>query len=107
LGTVADISREERKVVAGEVCAVDCGTQRCGATALLVAPIAMFARKGGAETGRRPVWGVVAPLSIWICLVREPLVAMTLSCGIGAASVRLGWTSEVGGLRYLVLQPYV
>ena len=68
----------------------------------MVALIVVFARRGGAGTERRPVWGVLAPLAIRICLVREQPVARAVSCGRGAASVGSRRTSEVGGRKCLV-----
>jgi hypothetical protein len=42
------------KYVIGEVLAVDCGSRMERVTGLTVALLVLFARRGGAGTGRRP-----------------------------------------------------
>ena len=50
-----------------EVFAVDCGSQMERVAGPMVATLFLFARKGGAGTGRRSAWGVVALLAVKIC----------------------------------------
>jgi len=57
------------KSVFGEILAVDGGSRMESVTGPIVALLAVFARRGGAGTGRRPAWGVLAPLAIRICLL--------------------------------------
>ena len=50
-----------------EVFAVDCGSQMERVAGQMVATLFVFARRSGAGTGRRSVWGVVALLAVKIC----------------------------------------
>jgi hypothetical protein len=57
--------------VAMEVVAVDCGSRMERATGPMVALFFVFVRRGGAGTGRRPAWGVLAPLAVKIFLLTK------------------------------------
>jgi hypothetical protein len=50
-----------------EVFAGDCGSRMGRVAGPMVALLFVFARKGGAGTGRRSAWGVLAPLAVRIC----------------------------------------
>ena len=64
----ADISRGEMVSVVGEALTVDCESRMGRVAAPMVALLARFARKGGAGTGRGPVWGLLAPFSVSLFL---------------------------------------
>ena len=52
--------------VVKEVFAFDCGSRMERVAGPVVALLFVFARKGGARTGRRPAWGLIAPLAVKI-----------------------------------------
>ena len=54
--------------VVGEALTVDCESRMGRVAAPMVALLAGFARKGGAGTGRRPAWGLLAPLAVSLFL---------------------------------------
>ena len=83
---VANIFGGEIKYVVGEVLAVDCGSRMEIETGPIVVVLAVFARRGGAGTGSRPAWGVLAPVIVSICLFTEQPVARAVSYGGGAVS---------------------
>ena len=64
----AGISGEEIGSVVGEALTVDCESRMGRSAAPVVALLAGFARKGGAGTGRRPAWGLLAPLAVSLFL---------------------------------------
>ena len=90
------------KSVVGEGLAVDCGSHMEKVSAPIIALLAVFARRGGAGTGRRPAWEVLAPFDIRMCILTKQPVAMSVSCDRGAVSMGSRWTSEVGGRQCLV-----
>jgi hypothetical protein len=54
-----------------EVFAGDCGSQLGRVAGPMMATLVVFARRGGAGTGRRSAWGVVALLAVKICSLTE------------------------------------
>ena len=82
------------KSVVGDVLAVDNESRMERGPGPMVG-VVLFARRGGAGVGMRPVWGVLGPIAAKICLLTKQPVARVASRGRDAVS---GWTSKVGGM---------
>jgi len=74
------------KSFVGEVLAVDCGSRMEIEAGPIVTMLAVFVRRGGAGTWRRPACGVLPPVVVSICLFTEQPVARAVSRGGGAVS---------------------
>ena len=88
--------------VVGEALTVDCESRMERVAAPMVSLLAGFAWNGGAGTGRRPAWGLLALLVVMLCFSVEQPIARSVSCGRGAVSMGSWWSSKVGGLQCLV-----